>query len=34
MYGFEVPRNHDQAMALDQRNGNSKWAHAEEVEII
>ena len=34
MYGFEVPRNHDQAMALNKRNGNTKWAGAEEVEII
>jgi Reverse transcriptase (RNA-dependent DNA polymerase) len=32
-YGFLVPRNHDQAMEIDQRNGNSLWRDAEIFEI-
>jgi len=34
MYGFEVPRNHEQAMAIDPRNGNTKFADAENAEIF
>jgi len=34
MYGFEVPRNHEQAMAIDRRNGNIKFANAENAEIF
>jgi len=34
MYGFEVPRNHEQAMAIDCRNGNTKFADAENAEIF
>jgi len=34
MYGFEAPRNHEQAMAIDQRNGNTKFADAENTEIF
>mgnify|MGYP000275621701 CR=1 FL=1 len=34
MYGFEVPRNHEQAMAIDRRNGNTKFADAENAEIF
>ena len=33
MYGFQVPRNHDEAVALDELNGNCKWQEAEELEI-
>jgi len=34
MYGFEVPRNHKQAIAIDQRNGNTKFADAEKAKIF
>jgi len=34
MYGFEVPRNHEQAMAIDRRNGNTKFDNAENTEIF
>jgi len=34
MYGFEVPRNHEQAMAIDRRKGNTKFADAENAEIF
>ena len=33
MYGFQVPRNHDQAMELDRKNGNTKWRDAEIKEV-
>ena len=33
MYGFLVPRNHDQAMELDRQNGNTRWKDAETVEL-
>ncbi len=33
MYGFQVPRNHAQAMELDQQNGNTKWRDAELKEL-
>ena len=33
MYGFQVPRNHSQAMELDAANGNTKWRDAEIVEL-
>ena len=32
MFGYEVPRNHEQAMELDRKNGNSKWADSEKIE--
>ena len=32
-YGFLVPRNHDQAVELDERNGNTKWQDAEKLEL-
>ena len=32
-YGFLVPRNHDQAMELDLKNGNTKWREAEMLEM-
>jgi len=34
MYGFEVPRNHEQAMAIDRCNSNTKFADAENAEIF
>ena len=33
MYGYQVPRNHRQAMELDERNGNTKWRDSELVEL-
>ena len=33
MYGFQVPRNHEQAMELDAANGNTKWRDAEITEL-
>ena len=33
MYGFLVPRNHDQAMHLDRENGNTRWRDAELLEL-
>lgn len=33
MYGFQVPRNHAQAMELDAANGNTKWLDAEKIEL-
>ena len=33
MYGFQVPRNHEQAMDLDRRNGNTKWRDSELLEL-
>ena len=32
-YGFQVPRNHDEAVFIDGRNGNTKWQDAEQLEI-
>jgi len=34
MYGFETPRNHEQAMAIDRHNGNTKFADTENAEIF
>ena len=31
-FGFQVPNDHDEAMALDAMHGNTKWADAEEKE--
>jgi len=33
MYGFQVPRNHIEAMELDRMNGNSMWRDAEVTEL-
>ena len=33
MYGYKVPRNHDQAMEFDRNNGNTKWRDAEIKEL-
>ena len=32
-FGYLVPRNHEQAVELDKRNGNTKWQDAEALEI-
>ena len=32
-YGFQVPRNHEEAMFIDAKNGNTKWRDAEKLEI-
>ena len=32
MFGHEVPQNHAQAMGIDQKNGNTKWADSEKTE--
>ena len=33
MFGVQVPRNHNEAMQLDEKNGNTKWADAEKKEL-
>jgi hypothetical protein len=33
MFGFQVPRNHEQAMELDRKNGNTRWRDAENIEL-
>ena len=33
-YGFEVPRTYEQAMRLDQRNGNTLWADSIALELV
>ena len=33
MFGFLVPRNHDQAVEIDEKNGNTKWQDAEKLEL-
>ena len=33
MYGYQVPRNHEQAMELDRKNGNTKWRDSEILEL-
>ena len=33
MCGFQVPRNHTEAMELDRINGNTMWKDAEETEL-
>ena len=33
-YGFLVPRNHEQAVDIDERNGNTKWQDAEKTETV
>eukprot|EP00934_Nitzschia_sp_Nitz4_P009388 Nitzschia sp. Nitz4//scaffold547_size3361//334//3245//NITZ4_009269-RA/size3361-snap-gene-0.1-mRNA-1//-1//CDS//3329554282//9378//frame0 len=33
MYGFQVPRNHKEAVELDTKNGNTKWQDAEKLEL-
>lgn len=33
MYGYLVPRNHDQAVEIDKQNGNTKWQDSENLEL-
>jgi hypothetical protein len=33
MFGYQVPRNHEQAMELDEENGNDKWRQSEIIEL-
>ena len=33
-FGYLVPRNHEQAVELDAKNGNTKWQDAEALEIL
>ena len=33
MYGFQVPRNHAQALELDAANGNTRWQDTEKLEL-
>jgi hypothetical protein len=33
MFGYQVPRNYEQAMELDARNGNNKWQTATDIEL-
>ena len=32
-YGYQVPRNHTEAMWIDEKEGNAKWRDSEELEI-
>ena len=32
-YGYQVPRDHNEAMLIDEKNGNDKWAKSEELEL-
>lgn len=32
-YGFQVPRNHEEAVKIDEKNGNTKWQDSEKLEI-
>ena len=32
-YGFQVPRNHEEAVKIDEKYGNTKWQDAEKLEI-
>ena len=32
-YGFQVPRNHAEAVKIDEKFGNTKWVDAEKLEI-
>ena len=32
-YGYQVPRNHQEAVMIDRRNGNTKWVDAERLEL-
>ena len=33
MYGYQVPRTYEEAMEIDKRNGNTKWADATRLEM-
>ena len=32
-YGYQVPRDHDEAVFIDEKNGNTKWQDSEKLEI-
>ena len=32
-YGFQVPRDHDEAVMIDEREGNTKWQDSEHLEV-
>ena len=32
-YGYQVPRNHQEAVFIDKRMGNTKWQDAEKLEV-
>ena len=32
-YGFQVPRNHQEAVMIDEREGNWKWQDSEDLEL-
>ena len=32
-YGFQVPRSHEEAVFIDEKNGNTKWQDSEKLEI-
>ena len=32
-YGYQVPRDHEEAVFIDEKNGNTKWQDSEELEI-
>ena len=34
MFGIQVPRDHKEAVMLDEKNGNSKWQDAEKKELV
>ena len=34
MYGYKVPNTYLEAVALDEKNGNTKWQDAIELEIL
>ena len=33
MFGVRVPKNHKEALEIDAKNGNTKWADSEELEV-
>ena len=32
-YGYQVPRNHEEAVFIDEKNGNTKWQDSEKLEL-
>ena len=34
MFGFQVPRDHAEAMLIDKRNGNTKWRDSDDKELV
>ena len=32
-YGWQVPRDHDEAAFIDEKNGNTKWKESEALEL-